>query len=84
MNRLLSWALGRGLRRGLVGGERTWLVVGAIALLVRLGLRVLNKRPEVVFSEKLGAGEQLIITHRLPSGHNGRRESPAAQPQARG
>ena len=80
MGRLLSWAVRKGLRRGVLGGETPWLVLGALALLAQLALKVLNKRPEVVFSEKLGQGEQLIITHRDPSGHNGRREGPTAQP----
>ena len=55
-------------------------MLGAVALLAQLALKVLNKQPEVVFSEKLEKGEQLIITHRDPSGHNGRREGPTAQP----
>lgn len=80
MKRLLSWAVSRGWRRGLLGGEKGWLVVGAAALLVQWGLRALRREPEVVFSEKLGLGEQLIITHRAPKGHNGRREGPASQP----
>jgi hypothetical protein len=84
MKEMLSWAVRKGLRRGVLGGETPWLVLGAVALLVQLALKVLNKRPEVVFSEKLGPGQQLIITHRQRSGHNGRREGPAAQPQARG
>jgi hypothetical protein len=82
MTTLLRWALRRGLRRGLFGGERLWLVVGGAALLAKLGLRALHREPEVVFSEKMRLGERLTITHRPPSGHNGRRESPAAQPKA--
>jgi hypothetical protein len=80
MKSLLAWAVGRGWRRGLLGGERLWLVVGAAALLVQWGLKALRTEHQVVFSEKLGIGEQLIITHRAPRGHNGRRESPASQP----
>ena len=80
MDALVRWALGRGVRRGLLGGEQVWLVVGAVALLLRLGRKAARKRPELVFSEKLGVGERLVITHRRPSGHNGRREGPAAQP----
>lgn len=80
MKGLLSWAVRKGLRRGVLGGETPWLVLGALALLAQFGLKVWKKQPEVVFSEKLGPGEQLIITHRDRSGHNGRREGPAAQP----
>jgi hypothetical protein len=78
MTALLRWALRKGLQRGVLGGETAWLVVGAAALLVRFGLKVVRKRPEVVFSEQLGVGEKLVITHLGPSGHNGRRESPSA------
>ncbi|MGA3221592.1 MAG: hypothetical protein ABSE77_21410 [Acidimicrobiales bacterium] len=80
MSGLLSWAVRKGLRRGVLGGETPWLVLGAVAVLAQLGLKVLKKRPEVVFSEKLAPGEHLIITHRYPNGHNGRREGPTAQP----
>jgi hypothetical protein len=80
MDRILRWALRRGVRRGLLGGERLWLVVGAGALLLRMARKAFKKEPELVFSERLGVGERLIITHRPPKGHNGRRESPAAQP----
>jgi hypothetical protein len=78
MRGLLSWAVRKGLRRGVLGGETPWLVLGAVALIIQLALKVLKKQPEVVFSEKLGKGEQLIITHRDRSGHNGRREGPSA------
>ena len=66
MKSLLAWAVARGWRRGLLGGERIWLVVGAAALLLQWGLKAFRKEDEVVFSEKLGLGEQLIITHRAP------------------
>jgi hypothetical protein len=65
---VLSWLLRKGmregLRRGVAGGERVWLVLGAAALLARLALRVLHQKPEVVFKEKLRPGEQVVITHR--------------------
>jgi hypothetical protein len=79
----LGYLVRKGLRRGLVDGDSVWLVVGGTALALQLALKVVRKREEVVFSEKLGIGESLIITHRSPTGNNGRREGPAAQPQAR-
>lgn len=80
MGTLLKYLVGKGLRRGLLGGETLWLVLGGAALAVQLGLRVLRRKPEVVFLENLRPGERLTITHRLPTGHNGRGEDPAAQP----
>jgi hypothetical protein len=78
MRSLLKYLIGKGLRRGLLGGETFWLVLGAGALAVQLGLKVLRKKPDVVFSEKLRPGQHLVVTHRLRTGHNGRRESPTA------
>lgn len=86
MKRGFSWLLGqglrKGLRRGLLGGERTWLVLGAAALLAKLAARAWAREPEVVFTEELRAGERLVVTHHRAAGHNGLRESPASQPQA--
>jgi len=76
----MDYLVRRGLRQGLLGGENIWLVVGAGALALRLAFRALRKHEDVVFSEKLRVGETLVITHRPPNGHNGRREGPAAQP----
>jgi hypothetical protein len=80
MSKALGYLVRRGLRQGLLGGEPLWLWLGGGALAVRLALRVLRKNEEVVFSEKLRPGERLVITHRPRTGHNGRRESTAAQP----
>jgi hypothetical protein len=74
----------KGFRRGLLGGENIWLVLGAAALVARFTTRALAKKEEVVFSEELGIGERIVITHSPPKGHNGRREGPAPQPQAGG
>ena len=82
LKRLSDLLVRRGLRRGLLAGEQTWLVLGALALAGRLALRVLRRRPEVVFTEKLEPGHHLVITHRSRSGNNGRRESPVAEPEA--
>jgi hypothetical protein len=82
MTRALSWLLRQGLRRGVFGGERKWLVLGGTALLAQLALRSLRTKPRLVFSEKLRPGERLVITHAQRASHNGLRESPAAQPEA--
>jgi hypothetical protein len=75
-----------GLRRGLLGGERAWLVAGLGALGLQLVMRAVRKHPKVVYSERLAPGSSLVIEHRPPpgrrGGHNGRREGPASEPQA--
>jgi hypothetical protein len=80
MKRLLSYLVNRGFRRGLLDGETLWLVLGGCALALQLAFKVLRRKPEVVYSEKLRPGERLIVTHRPRARDNGRRESPASQP----
>ena len=80
MRNPLDYLVRQGLRRGLLGGENLWLVVGGGALALRFAVRVMRKREEVVFSEKLALGETLVITHRPPAGQNGPREGPASEP----
>jgi hypothetical protein len=67
MKAALDYLVRRGLRRGLLGGETVWLVLGGGALAVRLAARALRKKDDLVFSEKLGQGESLVITHRAPT-----------------
>ena len=59
---MLSKLRSRGLSKGLVDGNRLWLVLGAAAWLVR-GAQWAWRRPsEVVFLEELDAGETLVIS----------------------
>jgi len=63
MNALIRLGLRRGWRQGIVNGERGWLIVGAVALLLRMLLRALAKEEKVVFRESLQPGQRLVITH---------------------
>jgi hypothetical protein len=69
----LSWAVRRGVQRGLIDGDPYWLVLGASALLLQLGIRAYRKRPLMVFSGKIPIGEQLIVAHLERERNNGRR-----------
>ncbi len=66
----MSWLIRLGLRqgwkRGVLGGNRAFIVVGGAALIGHLARRALVKEPDVVFSELLGPGESIRITHELP------------------
>jgi hypothetical protein len=59
----LSWAVRRGVQRGVIDGDPFWLVLGAIALLLQLGLRAYRKKPLMVFSGRIPIGEELIVAH---------------------
>ena len=63
MSRLLRLALRNGLTKGLLGGSRPWLVVGGVALGWRILRKIAGSEPVVVYSEKLDAGETVVIAH---------------------
>ncbi|HMC51187.1 MAG TPA: hypothetical protein VKI64_00385 [Acidimicrobiales bacterium] len=64
MDRLLSYLTRNAWRRGLIGGNRVWVVAGAAAVLVRLVRR--DGRARVVFREELQPGEAVVISHLAP------------------
>jgi hypothetical protein len=67
IRRLLRFGVRQGLRqgwrRGVLGDNRAFLVIGGVALLGHLAGRTFTGEPEVVFSEKLLPGETFRITH---------------------
>lgn len=79
----LSRTLGRqGLWKGLVGGDRRWLVIWvAVTLLRRLGRR----QEEVVYAESLGTGQRLVVSHEPapPTRRQARRQRKRARRSAR-
>ena len=52
-----------GIYRGLLGGNRGWMALGAVAVGLRGLGRLAAKEPKVVFSEQLDPGQTLVITH---------------------
>lgn len=60
---MLGLLLRQGFRRGVLGGNRTWLVVGGAALAVRLVKKLSGSEPETVYSEELKPGEALVIAN---------------------
>ena len=52
-----------GVYRGLLGGNRGWMALGAVAVGLRGLGRLAAKEPKVVFSEQLDPGQTLLITH---------------------
>ena len=49
------------LYRGLLGGERSWLVIGAIVWLPKLLNRAFGRNEEVVLTEKLRPGHPIRL-----------------------
>ena len=52
-----------GLRKGLLGGSKPWLIVGAAAGGIRLLGRMAAREPDVVYCEKLEPGERMVVSH---------------------
>ena len=52
-----------GVYRGLLGGNRGWMALGAVAVGLRGLGRLAGKEPKVVFSEQLDPGQTLVVTH---------------------
>lgn len=71
---LLRRARAEGIRRGVIGGSRAWLVVGGLAWAASALRWALRRDEEVIFVETLEPGEQLTITTRRPA--KGRRRRP--------
>lgn len=70
----------KGVRKGLFGGNRAWLVVGAAAYAVRFAKRLGARDETVISTESLKPGETLIIeTHARPSRRARRAERRAAK-----
>lgn len=52
-----------GFRKGVVGGNRAFLVIWMVLGGVRLLKRLSGRGDKVVYCEELAPGERLIITH---------------------
>ncbi|PZS23849.1 MAG: hypothetical protein DLM54_00590 [Acidimicrobiales bacterium] len=66
---LLRTLVRRGTRRGLLGGNRAWLVIGGLAFVVR---RLRRRDAGVVWSEEVSPGQVVSVEH-LPRGDSRRR-----------
>ncbi len=61
----LGYLQRQGIVRGLLGGRRGWLVLGALAGAIRLvGRFAGTRRMRTVSTEELRPGEGLLISHR--------------------
>ena len=63
MQRILRFALRNGITKGFLGGSRPWLVVGGIAVGMRVLRKIAGSEPVVVYSEALQPGESVVIAH---------------------
>lgn len=60
---LLSSARRSSLTKGLIGGSRPWLVVGALAWSLKALQWALRPSPTTVYRGRLEVGETVVISH---------------------
>jgi len=68
MSALVSRGLREGFRRGVIQGSRPWMVVGGIALVLRVVQRLGAKEEAVVYREVLAPGQTVSISNGTPTG----------------
>lgn len=61
MNWLLRAGMRHGWRRGVVGGNRAWVIVGAVALLGHLLRRGMKREEDVIWSGPVKPGQVLTV-----------------------
>ena len=67
MQALIRIAFRNGVTKGFMGGSRPWLIIGGVALGLRVLRRIAGSDPVTVYSEKLQPGETVVIAHgRMP------------------
>jgi hypothetical protein len=59
----VRYGLRQGLNRGLLEGNRPWVVLGGLAVLGHLADRALNRGPDRVFFSRLERGETFEISN---------------------
>lgn len=60
---MLRFLIRNGVRKGLLGGSRPWLVLGGAAMVLRVVRKLGGSEPEVVFCDELKPGEAVVVAH---------------------
>jgi hypothetical protein len=58
----MGWIFRQARRRGLIGGSRPWTALWALILAVRVARRFTRRKPEILYTAKLAAGESVLVT----------------------
>ncbi len=66
MRRLLRFGMRHAWRRGVLDGNRTWIVIGGVSLVGHLALRALKREDEVLWSGEVAPGQVVTVTNELP------------------
>lgn len=62
-----SYLRSRGLKDGVLGGRRSWLVIGLVMWAGRTLKKILSRPSELISSERLEPGQSITILAHAPS-----------------
>jgi len=62
-----SYFRSRGLKDGVLGGRRSWLVIGLVMWAGRILKKILSRPTELISSERLEPGQSITILAHAPS-----------------
>ncbi|MDQ1436858.1 MAG: hypothetical protein QOK43_487 [Acidimicrobiaceae bacterium] len=60
---MIRFLVRNGLRKGVFGGSRPWLVLGGVGVLVKVLRKLGGSEPQVVYSEELPVGTAVVIAN---------------------
>ncbi len=60
---MVKFLMRTGMRKGVMGGSRVWLVLGGVGLAMRVLKKLSGSEPEVVYSEELPVGTAVVIAN---------------------
>jgi hypothetical protein len=63
---MLAYLRAKALSRGFLGGSQLWLAIGAVVWTIRFFQWLTRPETAVIYRDRLGPGQSVIITHHEP------------------
>jgi hypothetical protein len=63
---MLAYLRAKALSRGFLGGSQLWLAIGGVVWTVRLFQWLTRPETSVIYRDRLGSGESIVIRHLEP------------------
>ena len=78
---MLAYLRARAFSRGFLGGSQLWLAIGAVVWTIRFFQWLTRPETAVIYRDRVGPGQTLLITHHepLPSKRQRRRTARATK-----
>jgi hypothetical protein len=63
---MLAYLRAKALSRGFLGGSQVWLAIGAVVWTIRFFQWLTRPETAVIYRDRLGPGQTVLITHLEP------------------